>query len=117
MRAFITATVLLSFIIMLTVCNSIYVTKRVDEMLYVCEILKSDSSAHSTDELTSRWENCRDIISLTTHRNVIERAENAILSLPHYLDTPADYQTQLSILISIFETIKNSQRIGIDNIL
>lgn len=86
-------------------------------MLYVCEILKSDSSAHLTDELISRWENCRDIISLTTHRNVIDRAENAILSLPHYLDIPSDYQTQLSILISILENIKSSQYFGIDNIL
>lgn len=86
-------------------------------MLYVCEILKSDSSAHSTDELISRWENCRDIISLTTHRNVIDRAENAILSLPHYLDAPNDFQAQLSILMNILKSIKNSQRFGIDNIL
>lgn len=116
MRSFVTATLILSFIILVTICNSVYVSARVDEMLSVCEKLKSDSSALLTDELISRWQDCRDILSLTTHRGEIERAENAVLSLEYYIDTPADYSTQLSILISVLEHIGSSQHLSFENI-
>lgn len=116
MRSFIVALIILGAVAFTTVCNSLYVGNRVDEMLSVCQKLQRGGSAILTDELLLRWQDCRDIISLTTHRSEIERAENAMLSLEHYLDVPADYNTQLAILISILDHIKSAQSFSLDNI-
>lgn len=116
MRSFVVALIILGSVVFVTMCNTVYVGNRIDELLYVCEKLESGSSDLLTDELTSRWQNCRDIISLTTHRSEMERAESAILSLEHYLDVPSDYNTQLAILISILEHIKSAQSFSLDNI-
>ena len=116
MRSFIVATVILCVIIMLTAVNSVYVTARVEEMLSVCENLKSSSHTMLNDELLMRWYDCRDIISLTTHRSEIDRAENALLSLKNNLNHPNEYYSHLSILISVLEHIRDSQSFSVDNI-
>ena len=74
MRSLIVAVVILSSIVFLTICNMIYVGNRVDEMLAVCEKLKNNSAPVLVDELVSRWEHCRNIISLSTHHSEIDRA-------------------------------------------
>lgn len=116
MREFIVALILLSLILTVTVCNSIYVGNRIDEMLSVCQRLKLNRSALLTDELFDRWIDCRKIISLTTRQSDIERAENALLCLIEYTDVPADYNSQLSMLISTLEHIKTSQSFSLEGI-
>ncbi len=116
MRSFIIALIILSAVLAVTACNCTYVDNRIDEMLDVCEKLQRGSSALLTDELTSKWQSCRDIISLTTRQGDIERVEGAILSLGHYLDVPADYNSQLAILVSILEHIKASHSLSLGSI-
>lgn len=116
MRSLIIAAVIISVIIFLTACNMIYVGNRVDEMLAVCEKLKSNSAPVLVDELTNRWEHCRNIISLTTHHSEIDRAENAIASLKHYIEQPADFGAQLEAVINILEHIGSGQRFSLDHI-
>ena len=116
MREFIIALILLSVILTVTVCNSIYVDNRIDEMLSVCQRLKLNRSALLTDELFDRWNDCRSTISLTTRQSDIERAENALLSLIEYIDVPADFNSQLALLISILEHIKKSQSFSFESI-
>ena len=112
MRSFIIALIILFAVLISTVCNSICVTNNINEMLDVCEKLQLNSSVLLTDELNSKWQSCRDIISLTTRQGDIERAESAILSLEHYLDIPADYKVQLAILVSTLEHIKASHALS-----
>lgn len=99
-----------------TVCNSIYVDNRIDEMLSVCQRLKLNNSALLTDELFDRWSDCRSTISLTTRQSDIERAESALLCLIEYIDVPADYNSQLAVLMSILEHIKKSQGLSFESI-
>lgn len=108
--------IILFAVLAATVCNCVYVDNRIDEMLDICGKLQRGSSALLTEELTSKWQSCRDIISLTTRQGDMERAESAILSLEHYLDVPADYNVQLAILISIFEHIKTSHSLSLSGI-
>ncbi len=116
MRSLTIAAVILSSIIFLTICNMIYVGNRVDEMLTVCEKLKSSGAPVLVDELADRWEHCRNIISLTTHHSEIDRAENAIDSLKHYLDQPSDFGAQLDTVINVLEHIGSGQRFSLDHI-
>ena len=116
MRSFIIALIILSSIIVLTVCNTLYVTEKTDILLDICEILKNDNSAETTEELLGAWQNCRDIISMSTHRNDLERAENAIYSLHNLRNVPGDYYSHLDILISALEHIRASQCFSIENI-
>ena len=116
MREFIIALIILSVIISATAVNSIYVGRRIDEMLSVCQRLRLNRSSLLTDELFDRWADCRKIISLTTRQGDIERAEDALLSLMHFTDVPADYNSQLAILISILEHIKISQSFSLEGI-
>ena len=116
MRAFRTALIILSAVLTVTVGNRIYVNNRMDEMLDVCAKIKHSSSAPLIDELASRWQHCSDIISLTTSLSDIERAENAILSLGHYPHGSADYNAQLSLLVSILGHIKLSHSISLSGI-
>lgn len=116
MRSLIIAAVILSSIIFLTICNMIYVGNRVDEMLTVCEKLKDGSSPVLIEELVRRWEHCRNIISLSTHHSEIDRAENAIDSLKHHIDNPADFGAQLEIIINVLEYIGSGQRFSLEYI-
>ena len=116
MRSLIIASVILSSIIFLTICNMIYVGNRVEEMLAICEKLKDSSAPVLVDELVSRWEHCRNIISLSTHHSEIDRAENAIDSLGHYVDSPADFLAQLEIIINSLCCIGSGQRFSIEYI-
>ena len=116
MRSLTIAVVILSSIIFLTICNMIYVGNRVDEMLTVCERLKNGSSPVLIDELISRWEHCRNIISLSTHHSEIDRVESAIDSLKHYIDSPADFKSQLEAVINVLEYIASSQRFSLEYI-
>ena len=100
----------------LTVCDCLCVERRIDGLLDICEKLERGSSALLTDELTGKWQSCRDIISLTTRQGDIERAESAIISLGHYLDVPADFSAQLAILVSILEHIKDSHALSLESI-
>ena len=117
MRAFIVSLIILSAVLAVTVCDCVYVDHRIDELLDICKKLEHGSSALLTDELQSKWQSCRNVISLTTRQGDIERAESAILSLGHYLDVPADYNAQLAILTSILEHIKNSHALSLESIL
>ncbi len=116
MRSLIIAAVILSFIVFLTICNMIYVGNRMDELLTVCERLKDNSAPVLVDELISRWEHCRNIISLTTHHSEIDRVENAIDSLKHYIDSPADFGAQLEIIINALDYIGSGQRFSFEYI-
>ena len=117
MRSLIIAAVILSVIVFLTICNTIYVGNRVDEMLTLCEKLKRNSAPILVDELVNSWEHCRSIISLTTHHSEIDRAENAIDSLKHYIDSPADFGAQLETIINVLEYIGKGQRFSLEYIV
>ena len=116
MREFIIALILLSFILVATVCNSIYVDNRIDEMLSVCHRLEHTHSTLLVNELLDRWNECRSIISLTTRQGDVERAENALICLMHYTNIPADFNSQLAMLISTLEHIKTSQSLSLEGI-
>ncbi len=116
MRAFVISLIILSAVLALTVCDCVYVDGRIDALLDICEKLERGSSAMLTDELKSKWQSCRDVISLTTRQTDIERAESAMLSLEHYLDVPTDYNAQLAILVSTLKHIKASHALSLISI-
>ncbi len=116
MRSFIIAAMLLSLIIILTVLNTGYLTSRIDEILTMCETLKYGSSADGTEKILDAWQNCRNVVSLSTHRNDIERVENALFAVTAFESDTGDFKSQLDILISALEHIRDSQSFTLENI-
>ena len=116
MRSFIIALIILSSIITLTVCNTLYVTKKTDMMLNICENLKNNNSANTAEQLLAAWQNCQNIISLSTHRNDLERAEDAIYWVTNSQNVPEDFYSQIDILISAFEHLRASHSFNFENI-
>ncbi|MBQ8551609.1 MAG: DUF4363 family protein [Clostridia bacterium] len=96
--------------------NTFYVTSKIDEMLNMCEALKTDNSAEATEKLLAAWQSYHDIIALSVHRLDLERAEDAILALEKYREIPADFNYQLSILITALKHIGDSQRIKLNSV-
>ena len=116
MRSFIIAAIILSSIFILTAVNTAYVTSKTEEILDICEEIKRGSSAHDTDDIMSVWQSCRDIISLSTHRNDVERAENALFVVMNFERGSEDFDSQLETLISALEHIHESQSFSLENI-
>ena len=116
MKSFVIAVMVLSLIFALALLNTFYISDKVDEMLLICDELTNDSSADGTDTLVARWQSCKTIISLSVHKTVLERAENAILSLERYTDSPKYFEYQLKILKIALNEIADSQKITVDSI-
>ena len=116
MRSFIIASVILSVICIAIGLNTFYVTARTDELLSICETLKSNSSPHQIDLLLSKWESCRDIIALSIHRSDLENAESAIIALREYLDIPSDFNYHLAKLTEAIKRIADEQKFTVDSI-
>ena len=116
MKSFVIAVVVLSLIFALALLNTFYVSNKVDEMLLICDGLTNNSSADGADALVTRWQSCKTIISLSVHKTVLERAENAILALERYADSPKDLEYQLKILKIALNEIADSQKLTVDSI-
>ncbi len=116
MRSFIIAAIILSSIFILTAVNTVYVTSKTEKMLYICEEIKNGSPAHDTNDIMGIWQDCQDIISLSTHRNDIERAENALYVIINFERGSEDFNSQLDTLISALEHIHESQSFSLENI-
>ena len=116
MKSFITATLVLSLIFGVAFLNTYYISNKIDEMLFLCDNLTNNSSADGTDALFERWQSCKTIISLSVHKTVLERAENAILALERYIDSPKDFKYQLKILKTALNEIAGSQKLTMESI-
>ena len=116
MRSFIIAAILLSLIIILTALNTCYLTTRINEMLTLCETLKNGTPTDETEKILDAWQNCRNVVSLSTHRNDIERIENALFAVTVFESDTGDFKSQLDILISALEHIRDSQSFTLENI-
>ncbi len=116
MRSFVIASILLSSIVILTIFNTFHLTSRIDKMLIHCEDLKNGNSAETIESLLDEWQNCRTIMSLTTHRNDIERAENSLFAVKNFEPGDSDFYFELDILISALEHIRDSQSFTLENI-
>ena len=84
-------------------------------MLTLCDQLKNGSSAE-TEKLLDSWQNCRNIVSLSTHRNDVERVENSLFAIIAFETDTGDFKSQLEILTSALEHIRDSQSFTLENI-
>lgn len=116
MRSFIIASILLSLILILTIFNTFYLTSQIDEILTLCEELENGSSTAKAEELLDSWQNCRNIVSLSTHMNDVERVENALFTVNAFDMDTGDFKSQLDILINALEHIRDSQSLTLENI-
>ncbi len=116
MKSFVTAAIVLSLIFAAALLNTFYISNKVDEMLLICDGMTNDSSAYETDTLVARWQSCKTIISLSVHKTVLERAENAILALERYADSPKDFKYQLKMLKIALNEIADGQKFTVESI-
>ena len=116
MRSFIVASIILTVICIMIGINSFYVTSQTDKLLYMCETIKTNSSAYRINELVSEWQSCRDIIALSVHRADLERAESALEALQKYESDTDDFNYHLSILINAVKHIADEQKFSVDSI-
>ncbi len=116
MKSFVIASIVLSLIFAAAFFNTHYISNKVDEMLLICSSLTNNSSAYETDTLVARWQSCKTIISLSVHKTMLERAENAIIALEQYIDSPKDFKYHLEILKTSLNEIADSQKFTIESI-
>ena len=115
MRSFFTSLTILLVMIGLIIWNSVWVTGKLDNLLDICEKIENGSPA--LEELTSGWQDCRNIVSLSINHSEIDRAENAICGLLSYPFGSDDFMSRLRELESALNRISDAQKFRLDNIL
>ncbi len=117
MRSFITASIILLLMIGLIICNSVCVTRKIDRLSELCDLLENGEDV--LDELLSEWHKCRDFLALSINHSEIDRAEDALCELSSYLESGSgpDYAAKLRDFRSALKHIADAQKLSLDNIL
>jgi len=90
MKTFITALLIMAVVLTFVICNTVYITGKIDAMLDIAESLPADADAfdadyNSTKEAVERlwqmWDHTIDAIAFTSGYDNINRADDAITTL------------------------------------
>lgn len=117
MRSFITASIILLLMIGLIICNSVCVTRKIDRLSELCDLLESGEDV--LDALIDDWRDCRDFLALSINHSEIDRAEDALCELSSYHESGSgsDYAAKLRDFRSALKHIADAQKLSLDNIL
>ena len=115
MKSFIIALSILVGLIVLILINSAAMISTADELLLLCRQTADGSAPEAADLLLSRWEHCRDFLSLSVHYRDIEAANTALYSAMSTSD-PVARDANLNLFAAALRQIADSQRFDFFNI-
>ena len=90
MKTFITALLIMAVVLTFVICNTVYITGKIDAMLTLAESLPADADAFDADydntkqvveQLWEMWDSSIDAIAFTAGYDNINRADDAITTL------------------------------------
>ena len=110
MKSLITAISILAFLTATVTVNSIFVDRTVSELLDLCGDISYESPAESVRGITDKWQGMKKFLSLSVHETLIERADDAVLSLQSYLGTENDFNLHLSRFTTALSEISDKQK-------
>lgn len=90
MKTFITSLLIMAVVLTFVICNTVYITRKIDAMLDIAESLPADADAFDADydntkqvveRLWEMWDSNIDAIAFTAGYDNINRADDAITTL------------------------------------
>lgn len=114
MRSFIISLTILAVLIVLVIWNSLWTTNRLDKLCGICDEIENGSPI--LEELTTSWQDCRKIISLSVNQNEIERVEAAICDLESFPVGSDEFMSGLKELKIALTRISDAQKPTFENI-
>ncbi len=116
MRSFITASLILSSVIVAIACNSVIAIDKIETLLEICDEFGADASAETADKLFDEWNECKDFLSLSIHYNEIQEAEFAVIAIRRHKEDIEARDVQLENLRDTLIHIADSQRFSLTSI-